>query len=182
MLPHGGRLRCTKERLLNGIAFIHIWQVTVFSVDALHVNMLNISTVKTRPIEIDKCIKLKVVHLSRWSSVHREHVVGVSRWKLCWLQKRCLAVTDGVFSGLGFAVSCRTNTASNTDWINVSSSCICHFFHSSSVVSFRLFSPFTFSPLYIFSFLVCSDPFSSVLICSLLFPSFCYFLFSSLLF
>jgi len=35
MLPRGGRLRCMEERLLNGNAFIHIWQVTVFSVDAL---------------------------------------------------------------------------------------------------------------------------------------------------
>jgi hypothetical protein len=59
MLPRGGRLRCMEQRLLNGIGFIHIWQVTVFSVDALHFSMLNISTVKTRPIEIDKYIKLK---------------------------------------------------------------------------------------------------------------------------
>jgi len=59
MLSRGGRLRCMEQRLLNGIAFIHIWQFTVFSVDALHFNMLNISKVKTRPIEIDKRIKLK---------------------------------------------------------------------------------------------------------------------------
>ena len=57
MLPRGGRLRCTVKRILNGIAFIHIRQVTVFSVDAF--NTLNISTVKTRPIEIDKYIMLK---------------------------------------------------------------------------------------------------------------------------
>jgi len=59
MLPRGGRLRCVEQRILNGVAFIHIRQVTGFSFDALHINMLNISTVKTRPIEIDKCIKLK---------------------------------------------------------------------------------------------------------------------------
>jgi hypothetical protein len=59
MLPRGGRLRCMEQRILDGIAFIHIRQVTVFSVDALHINMLNISTVKTRPIEIDKYIMLK---------------------------------------------------------------------------------------------------------------------------
>jgi hypothetical protein len=58
MLPRGGRLRCLEQRLLNGIAFIHIWKVTVFSVDALHINMLNMWTVKARPIEIDKCTKL----------------------------------------------------------------------------------------------------------------------------
>jgi hypothetical protein len=59
MLPHGGRLICMEQRILDGIAFIHIRQVTVFSVDALRINMLNTSTMKTRPIEIDKYIMLK---------------------------------------------------------------------------------------------------------------------------